>query len=253
MLDKVAIGFLSIILLIFSCFNPNLIASSKRDFDKKDLVIDKIIRDLDVADNKFLAPKLGISVKEFTRNNKKYLIIVDIDDNDDINNNNEQCDEYGFNPFEIGDQIISFDGQKIYHLADLLNLFNKTSIGRVVKFGVIRGNTTIVVEKKIHADKISELEYTNPDQSLIIDGYVFTYITEKLRKEFKLAADQKGIICVASQDSHIKKGDVILSIQSNKITSLEQLKQFYLKLKVQSKKIVILVERKNHELFILLL
>jgi serine protease Do len=160
--------------------------------------------------------------------------------------------------FEAGDVILKFDGKKIPTSSDLPPIVGRTRIGKAVDVVVIRDN-----KRKVLKVKVEELPET---ESLIkTDGSSARLYDERLAIEVadltqqqreKLGIEKGGAIVEhidngAASASGLRRGDIILSINSEKVSDARQFLDLA-KALPENRAVPVLVQRGKGSIFLAL-
>lgn len=168
-----------------------------------------------------------------------------------------------------GDLIIEFNDKKVLNSRKLQLFVAETKVDDEVKLTVVRDKKSIIlktkmVETKDEEDKEKideEISYEKPTSNnkniLEKSGVVFTELTDDLKDRFNVDKNLQGlfVVDVKTDDKKIdlRMGDVILSIDHQPISSLNEFNSIYEKLKTSNKKTtILLVKRRDFSMFIVL-
>ncbi|GAB4361458.1 MAG: serine protease MucD [Gammaproteobacteria bacterium] len=158
--------------------------------------------------------------------------------------------------FEVGDVILEFDGEKVHNSSQLPPLVGQTPVDREVVVKVLRNgkrmrlNVTIgelPSEEEMRA--ASGIKSTEGENRL---GIAVAALTEDQRKELELG--DAGVIVERLEDgpakeAGLKKGDVIVSLNGEKVTSVKRFNDLVEKLPA-GKTVAVLVHRPTGPLFL---
>lgn len=167
---------------------------------------------------------LGVSISDLSDEMKESL---EIDDKKDLNGSlihniyiGSPADKNGL---QAGDYIITIDGKEFDGTNALVRLVANLSPNQKVEFGLYRNGKlirqTVKIEKRAsQKDIVSNSENLWP-------GFSVSEINEDIRSYLKLNEDKKGILVIGIDEGSkvaggLKVGDLILSINDNKISNL---------------------------------
>jgi serine protease Do len=157
--------------------------------------------------------------------------------------------------FQVGDIVVAFNGKEIERSSSLPPVVGSTPVGKKVPVKVIRSGRSQTLwvtlgELPDQDETVAEAEKSPAisDNRLNIN---VTELTSEQRKEL----DVEGGILVesvgegAAADSGVRAGDVILRIDNQPISSIDEFKQLLEKLP-QGKSVAILVQRRGGPIFL---
>ena len=166
---------------------------------------------------------------------------------------------------KIGDIILQFNKQVLNNINDFPKLVSDAPLNTRIPIDIIRK------EKKVTINVILEVAKDNHKNSLGVDHNIMdtTYIgirvvnlTKNIRKSYGISEEIDGILVtkvdpdVDASKKGLKAGDVIMSVNQDKVTSTNQFKNLLISTKLKSKKknanAIILVARKNNNFFLTL-
>lgn len=159
--------------------------------------------------------------------------------------------------FEAGDVILKFDGKTIESSSALPPIVGRTEIGKSVPVDIMRNNKhktiSVVIEQLPEEEKIAKNKGSSGglvDDRLAIE---LMDLTEQQQQQFEV---KEGVIVADVQqgpaaDAGIRRGDLLISINNQKITDAKQ----FLELSEQlptDRAIPVLVQRGDGALFLAL-
>ena len=160
-----------------------------------------------------------------------------------------------------GDLIIEFNNQKILNARKLQLFIGDSEIGKKVKLGVIRNGKKIVLTADIVEAEFEDIRRKNKAKNVAstkINGIKFSDLSPLIMNDFEINPNINGIIVVKIEDDanvniDLRVGDVVIAVDQQRISNLDQFVDIYKKLKNNKKKhTVLLVKRSEFTLFIAL-
>ncbi len=167
----------------------------------------------------------------------------------------------------VGDVITSFDGKDVPAMRKLPRIVADTAIGKKVPVTIWRKKSkkTLVVtiaelkedsEDKVEdAGKSEEKKEDSVDATKVILGIGIRNVDSDARKKFNLAKEVNGVVIVKieneSMDRPIRPGDIITSINQEKVVSVDDAEKFA-EAAIDSghKSVLLLVKRGDESMFI---
>lgn len=169
---------------------------------------------------------LGVTIQDITADLKDYfdledkngaLVIKVLPDS--------PADKAGLKPDDI---ILKYDGQEVESVRELINYVSLTKVGKKVNLNVLRGgkemNISVAISKR--PDDIGMASAREPGRSKVFKGIEVTNITPEAAEEYGLSK-QEGVLVInverqsAAYWAGIRPGDVIYSINKQKVASVE--------------------------------
>lgn len=160
---------------------------------------------------------------------------------------------------KIGDIIVKFNGEPIERSSDLPPLVGKTRVGDKVPVEIVRKG-----KKKTLRIQIGELPVDDSQSKIFSKESTFGFVkqigiqikdlTDKERERFGMPSGGVLIERVdkgAGLTAGLRKGDLILQVDNDEVSSVEQMTKIFDKIE-GVRKIPILVKRQNGQLFIVL-
>ena len=154
---------------------------------------------------------------------------------------------------EFGDIIVEFDGTEIKEVRDLTTVVANTDIGSTVNMVVLRKDERVTL-----AITIDELDESNPgdeeeeensteeSQETVLD-LTLTELDDEARAELEIDEDIEGVLIAGiDYDSgreglrSLRRGDVIVEVTQQKISSIEEVKARIADLKEAGRTVVLL-------------
>ena len=153
---------------------------------------------------------------------------------------------------EIGDVIVSFDGQKVEKSADLPSIVANTPVGKRVDVEVVRKARTkiIVVEIAKLDDEEEEVATAKADEL----GLSIQDITPELAREFKLDRGDKGVVVTRvkraspAAEAGIRPGDIIETVGNVPISNAADFRE-RVEERDEGEGVLVLVRRGEQTLF----
>jgi len=160
--------------------------------------------------------------------------------------------------FEAGDVILKFDGKKIPESSDLPPIVGRSVIGKSVPVEVMRNNKHITINVTVEElPKSEELAKVDSQSGRLVDDRLnieVANLTEQQREQFSIKKGGAIVVNVepgVATSAGIRRGDVIMSIDNQKITDAKQFLKLAKELP-EDKAIPVLVQRGNGALFLAL-
>ena len=153
-----------------------------------------------------------------------------------------------------GDIILKFNGHEVDEMRALPRIVAETAVGKTVPVLVWRDGKEITLQSPVGElpDEVQQASVDtgkapakNPEISGL--GARVAPITDELRDQFKLQADQKGVVVTdVSPDGPaaargLKPGDVIVEVQQEPVSSPEDVTKQLQKYKKQNRKTVLML------------
>ncbi|PCJ29645.1 MAG: serine peptidase, partial [Gammaproteobacteria bacterium] len=160
--------------------------------------------------------------------------------------------------FEAGDVILRFNGHDIPQSSDLPPIVGRSEIGKPASVQVMRNHKRITLKVTIEElPESEELARTDRNAGRLFDERLaieVSNLTDEQREQYGL--EDEGIIIVkvergVAADAGIRRGDVIMSINNQKITTAKQFLDIAKDLP-EDKAIPVLVQRGKGALFLAL-
>lgn len=157
-----------------------------------------------------------------------------------------------------GDLITEFNGKVVLNSRKLQLFVADSHIGEKVKLTVIRNNKTItLVAKIVEFDPQEDQESIEEETIIQKSGISFSNLSENIVSKFGLDEKNKGVVVVEISPQELnfdlRIGDLIMAINQQYISDIEQFDSVYDKMKNNNKKnAVLLVKRKEFTMFVAL-
>ncbi len=158
-----------------------------------------------------------------------------------------------------GDLITEFNRNIILNSRKLQLFVADCHIGDEVTLTVIRDNNSISVKAKIEELEMQDEEVNDQPAEVFIQksGITFSNILPSIAYKFGINNNMQGIVVtdIQAQDSNLdlQIGDVVVSINKQSITDIDQFGKIYEEMLVNKKKnVVLLVKRQNLTVFVVL-
>ena len=132
---------------------------------------------------------------------------------------------------EVGDVILSFDGNKVENMRGLPRLVAQTPIGKTVEVEILRNEKKRILNvplgrlpEKKQAAKSDKSEKMEAEKTSLL-GLTISPMSDELRSRFKIAKDIEGVVISAvDPDSdaaakNIAAGNVIVEVKGKKVTT----------------------------------
>jgi len=160
--------------------------------------------------------------------------------------------------FETGDIILKFDGKKVAMSSDLPPIVGRTAIGSAVAVEVMRNSKRITIKVKVEElPESEELAKADGMSGRLIDERLAIEIADLTKEQReKFDVKKEGVIVVnveqgAAANAGIRKGDVIISIDNQKVSNAKQFLALAKEL-AENAAIPVLVQRGKGALFLAL-
>jgi len=134
---------------------------------------------------------------------------------------------------EAGDVILSFDGQDVADVRGLVRTVGNTEVGKAVRVMVLRDGKTqtlkITLGRREEAETaVPAAQPVTPDEPAEKDilGMTVTPVTEALREELGLGADDMGLVVSdvdnmsAAYEKGLRAGDLIVEASQQQLLSI---------------------------------
>ncbi|QEE12443.1 Do family serine endopeptidase [Bartonella krasnovii] len=161
---------------------------------------------------------------------------------------------------QTGDVILSFGNAKIKHARDLPRLVAESSEGRVVDVTILRNGQEKVVKVRlgrlIETDDNEDIEEEVDDKenndlpksvTMQLMGMTLSELTEDLRHRYSISDKLRGLVVTsvaqnsAADKKRIRVGEVIVDINQSAITTIDDAKKRFYKLREAGRKNVLLI------------
>ncbi len=179
--------------------------------------------------------KLGVSVKEITKNIKETLLLDNIDgvfvsevSKDSLS------DKVGI---KSGDIIIEFCNEKINNPIQLQKIISQHSFNKIIEFKILRKGEFLELKINPISDSLKkndEINYINEskDENIIIKNNIsFMNLTEDYKKTYHIQNDITGIMIYDIPENilnyDLKIGDLIFACDQKNIENIEQFQLLY--------------------------
>lgn len=158
-----------------------------------------------------------------------------------------------------GDVIIEFDDEKVLNARKLQLFVADSSIGKTVKLGVIRKSKKIALSAEIvEADSdggIYSKQKKKLVPSVVVSGFKFSNISGSVITSLDIDPDTVGVVVTDILDDapeiDLKIGDVVMSIDEQRVENIDMFAGIYDNLKQdKKKKTVLLIKRGEFTLFV---
>lgn len=167
---------------------------------------------------------LGVSIGDLNKEMKERLDLAEYDGAFVYHLfHNSPADKGGILP---GDYIISIDGENISNRDELVYAVGDIPPGETAEFQWIRNGK--LMKKDITITRRAKEEAIESKSKQLWPGLVLLPLTEEVKEAFEIAEDVEGLIVqqvipdTAAMTSGIKVGDIVLSINGNKLDTLQQ-------------------------------
>jgi len=168
--------------------------------------------------------------------------------------------------FKTGDVIIEYNNQPVKNSRKLQILVAATPVNTETPIKIIREGKpvtlkAIIVEEAESKTKVigkKDNEGYEEEDNANLNGINFADLTPQIREEYKIPADTKGVLVLNINKAKnvwrsLAKGDVIMAVNQQPITSFSELNKIYKEAKDAKKKnIVLLVKRNTMTIFLAL-
>ncbi len=161
-----------------------------------------------------------------------------------------------------GDVIVDFDGVSVNDTRSLIRIVGASKVGKTVIIGIMRDGKKIEMKVKLgrfeEAEASARKQQENPSIK-IISGLAISIINDKVRSEFQLEEELKGVIILdidpdsKASEKGLMIGDVVVEVGQKLVQTPEDFQQ---QLNVSKDKgrtaALLLVKRGQQELFVAL-
>ena len=161
-----------------------------------------------------------------------------------------------------GDVIVDFDGVNVNDTRSLIRIVGSSKVGKTVIIGIMRDGKKIEIKVKLgrfeEAEASARKQQENPSVK-IISGLAISIINDKVRSEFQLDEELKGVIILdidpdsKASEKGLMIGDVVVEVGQKLVQTPED---FQKQLNVSKDKgrtaALLLVKRGQQELFVAL-
>ena len=161
-----------------------------------------------------------------------------------------------------GDVIVDFDGVNVNDTRSLIRIVGSSKVGKTVIIGIMRDGKKIEIKVKLGRFEEAEASARKQQQSPsieIISGLAISIINDKVRSEFQLDEELKGVIILdidpdsKAAEKGLMIGDVVVEVGQKLVQTPED---FQKQLNVSKDKgrtaALLLVKRGQQELFVAL-
>ncbi len=160
--------------------------------------------------------------------------------------------------FEVGDVILEFNSEKVHNSSQLPPMVGQTPVDRSVPVKVLRNGRTkrlSVTIGELPAEdelRVSQGGESKGESNRL--GVTVVALTDEQRKELELGG--AGVIVKSveegpAQDAGIKQGDVIVSLNNEKVSSVKRFEELVRELPA-GKSVAVLIHRKSGPIFLAL-
>jgi len=160
--------------------------------------------------------------------------------------------------FEAGDVILTFDGKSVPTSSALPPIVGRTAIGKAVNVEVMRNNDRKTMQVKIEElPESEEIAKVEGKSGRLVDDRLAIEVIDLSEEQRDELAIPKGGVAVVKVDvgsaaaAGLRRGDVILSINSQKVTDAKQFLDIAKNLP-EDKAIPVLVQRGSGSIFLAL-
>ena len=157
--------------------------------------------------------------------------------------------------FETGDVIIKFDGLEVPTMRDLPRMVANTAVGKSVEVLVLRKGEEVTLsvelgrleESEQSGDSDATVEEEKEEETKDVIGLSLSSITDELREEYKIEEEVNGVLITAvepgsaAEEKRIGKGDIIVEVAQEAVTSPSEVADQIEKLKGQSRNAALLL------------
>lgn len=161
---------------------------------------------------------------------------------------------------EAGDVILSFDGQDVADVRGLVRTVGNTEVGKAVRVMVLRDGKTqtlkITLGRREEAESaVPAAQPVTPDEPTEKDilGMTVTPVTEALRDELGLGADDMGLVVSAVDEMSaafekgLRQGDLIVEASQQQLLSISDFEGKIAEAKEGGRKSILLLVRRGSE------
>jgi serine protease Do len=162
-----------------------------------------------------------------------------------------------------GDVILEYDGKVVEDTGHLRNMVSQTPIGTVVKIKLLRRKKEIELQVTIAElpKKMSEASSGNgaapgtERESSALTGLVVRELTPEIARHMGIDESERGVVVIKIDpesrlyDGGIRPGDIILQINQQNISNLDEYKKSAARIKA-NERVLFLIRRKGEDLFV---
>jgi len=212
----------------------------------------KVVMDNLIKKGKIIRGWLGVSIqpitselaKEFKLKDEKGVLIADVV-------SGSPAEQSGL---QRGDVIIEYDGKETNDVAGLKNMVANNPPGKAVTIKYIRNGVAKTVRITIR-ELPSQLQVSANYENQL-KGVSVQSLTRDIRRGLNIPEKIKGVVVIHVNDNSeaadvLSKGDVIMEVNKNKITSLKDYETAVSKIK-SDQKILLLIYRNGVALYVTL-
>ncbi len=147
---------------------------------------------------------------------------------------------------EAGDVVVEINGRKIKNATDMRNQVGLLQIGETLRMKVLRDGKSKNISAVIAEPKMTLIEGNK--LSPVFAGAVFSQIQNPDKPEQSLVLVTEVIQGSPAWQARLQKGDILLSVNRQRVDSLKKLH----KLVSNQKQILLSIQRGNRTMFVLL-
>jgi len=153
---------------------------------------------------------------------------------------------------QVGDVIVSFDGNDVVKSADLPALVASTPVGKTASLVVLRGGDRVVVEVEV-AKLADDAESARPVRAASL-GLTVQDVTSDIAEQLGLAKGESGVVVTSvtkgspAAEAGLEPGDLVVSVSNQQVESAENFREM-LEKATPDKGILVLVRRGDQTLF----
>lgn len=158
---------------------------------------------------------------------------------------------------KAGDVILTFGDKRVRETRELSRVVAETAVGAKVKVQLWRNGEKITKSVKLGELEKAETKMANGDKAddpavtASIMGMKLATVTDKLREQFKLGDDAKGVLVVdvdegsEAAEKDIRPGDQILEVQLKPVASVADVNVSIKEIKESDRKSVLMLTRRG--------
>ena len=160
-----------------------------------------------------------------------------------------------------GDVVLKFNGQDVREMRTLPRIVAETQVGKAVPVTLWRGGKEVTVQASVgelpddvQQASTSPAAPTRPRNTEIAGlGARLSPITDELRNQFKLGADQKGVVVTdvtadgPAAGKGVKPGDVIVEVQQEPVSTPAEVAEKMDRFRKQNRRTVLMLVQSGGE------
>ena len=158
---------------------------------------------------------------------------------------------------KAGDVILTFGDKRVRETRELSRVVAETAVGASVKVQLWRNGKKITKSVKLGELEKAETKMANgekddsPEATATVMGMKLATVSDKLREQFKLGDEAKGVLVVdveegsEAAEKDIRPGDQILEVQLKPVSSVADVNTSIKEIKESDRKSVLMLTRRG--------